>query len=370
MRITKAFLFAAVAILFVLGGSAYAYRPVIDLGTLGGDDSCAYSINDSGQIVGRADGRACLFDPTGGGDNIDLGSLGGDYSEARSINDSGQIVGMADDSACLFDPTGAGANTDLSGSFTSSRAYSINDDGQIVGVGVVLSYISDSQACIFDPTGGGDNTTLGPHWVPIGYWSKAAAYSINDSGQIVGHQAYPIGEYEQVACRFDYEDDWPLFLDDSLSSATSINNNGQIVGYSGISALPQQAYLFDPTGGGANTGLGTIDGYDHSIARCINDNDQIVGEAFTITGPPYTTISRACLFDPTGGGANTDLNTLIDPSCGWTLECAYSINNNGWIVGVGTNPDGDTHAYLLIPEPGCAALMIVGATILSLYRRK
>jgi probable HAF family extracellular repeat protein len=82
-------------------GSAQAYRPVIDLGTLGGTNSWASSINDSGQIVGQAytssDYRhACLFDPTGGGANIDLGTLSGyQFSSTGSINDSGQIVGEA-----------------------------------------------------------------------------------------------------------------------------------------------------------------------------------------------------------------------------------------------------------------------------------
>ena len=32
--------------------------------------------------------------------------------------------------------------------------------------------------------------------------------------------------------------------------------------------------------------------------------------------------SPATLFDPTGAGNNIDLNTLIDPATGWTLECA------------------------------------------------
>jgi hypothetical protein len=61
---------------------------------------------------------------------------------------------------------------------------------------------------------------------------------------------------------------------------------------------------------------------------------------------------RACLFDPTGGGNNIDLNTLIPPDSGWTLKYADSINNHGWIVGTGTNPDGFDRAYLLkIAEP-------------------
>jgi hypothetical protein len=71
------------------------------------------------------------------------------------------------------------------------------------------------------------------------------------------------------------------------------------------------------------------------------------------------------LFDPTGSGNNIDLNTLIDPGLGWTLEIAYSINDNGWIVGQGINPDGYTRAYLLIPEPATLALLGIGLLFLQ-----
>ena len=74
---------------------------VIDLGTLGGNYSRAYCINDNGQIVGFATNssgnyRANLFDPTGTGNNIDLGTLGDNYFNcAYSINNNSQIVGEA-----------------------------------------------------------------------------------------------------------------------------------------------------------------------------------------------------------------------------------------------------------------------------------
>lgn len=369
MKSIRAFLFAAVAILFVLGSSAQAYRDVIDLGTLGGDESVACSINDSGQIVGGS-GHACLFDPTGGGANIDLGSLGGSHSHAWSINNNGQIVGYAftgsgDYRACLFDATGGGANTDL-GTLGGhkSGAFSINDSGQIVGQAETpYPWWSDSYACIFDPTGDENNILIGtPDWIPLGYLSEAAAYSINDSGQIVGQQVSPISDL-QVACLFYPENVWPLFLDDNPSSALFINNNAQIVGYSGIFGLYYQACLFDPTGGGANTDLGTLGGVS-SLAWSINDSGQIVGRADNGSGDMH-----ACLFDPTGGGDNIDLNTLIDPSLSWTLQRAYSVNSDGWIVGGGISPDGYDHAYLLIPEPASAMIIALGGVFLSLRRR-
>lgn len=374
MRGIKIFFFAAVVIFFILCGSADAYYEVIDLGTLGGNESRAYSINDNGQIVGGAYNssnyhRACLFDTTGGGANTDLGTLGGDYSDARSINNNGQIVGWAEDSdlhACLFDSTGGGANIDLGaldGDFSS--ALSINDNGQIVGIVEIFDPFFISYACLFDPTGGGDNTLLGSPFSVDPINSSSYAYSINNSSEIVGQDVFRkslFGEFVtyNAACRYDLQSEGGLPLDDDTSCALSINNNGQIVGWTSLPTSAYRACLFDPTGGGDNTNLGTIDGYNYSKALSINDNGQIVGEVFT-PDFPEPAIHHACLFDPTGQGNNIDLNTLIDPSSGWELTQAYSINNNGWIVGWGINPDGYEHAYLLTPEPATIVLLGLGA---------
>jgi probable HAF family extracellular repeat protein len=45
-----------------------------------------------------------------------------------------------------------------------------------------------------------------------------------------------------------------------------------------------------------------------------------------------------------------DLNTLINPSFGWVLQQAFAINDDGQVTGFGTI-DGQTHAFLLTPEP-------------------
>jgi len=55
---------------------------ITDLGTLGGNYSIAWGINDGGQVVGYSEtssgaGRGCLWSQ---GDIIDLGTLGGKYS--------------------------------------------------------------------------------------------------------------------------------------------------------------------------------------------------------------------------------------------------------------------------------------------------
>ena len=146
------------------------------------------------------------------------------------------------------------------------------------------------------------------------------------------------------------------------SRANSINASGQVVGKADDSFGESHAVLFDSTGGGVNTDLGSLGGLN-SRAYSINDSGQIVGNAASSSGDNF-----ACLFDATGDADNIDLNALIDPTVGWTLEYAYSINNDGWIVGTGINPDGYEHAYLLTPEPTTLLLLGLGAVMVRKRR--
>jgi len=325
---------------------------IIDLGTLGGNFSSVVSINDAGRIVGESAHNqgwvhATLFDATGAGNNIDLGTLeGGGRSCALSISGAGQIVGTAFTSeglerATLFDPTGAGNNIDL-GTLGGdwSRARSVNDAGQIVGPADYGLGVWEYNACLFDTTGVGNNVDLGRLG---GDWS--VAYSINNTGQIVGKAQGSEGRSH--ATLFN-----PTGAGDNLdlgtlggdkSTALAINDSGRIVGLAENSSDDSRATLFDSTGAGNNIDLCTLGG-DESGAVAINDAGQIVGWAYN-SQRDY----RATLFDHTGAGNNIDLNTLIDPASGWILISAHDINNSGWIVGNGFNPQVAYHAFLLVP---------------------
>ena len=364
-------------------------------------EGVACSINNAGQVVGYSGTfpsniRPTLFDSSGSGYDVELG----DEGIAYSISQTGQIVGTSGARAILFDPTGNGENTDLG----TGIAYSINNSGQIVGTSSPLF----GRATLFDPTGGGENIDLGTLGGP-----DSGAYSINDGGQIVGWSRPGYGWIH--ATLFDPTGGGQnTNLDELGSGALSINNSSQIVGNTWFASDDSHATLFDPTGGGENLDLGTLDGLE-SYAYSINNNVQIVGYASymllsdsvsvtydttiysspvlfkpdynsrscfshmylkadtiiidpNIPQPSLDIVYRAIFFNHTGNGDNIALDDLIDPNLGWTLNTALCINDNGCIVGFGTNPAAEEHAYLLTPirEPLIEAEIEINPKTLNL----
>jgi len=179
---------------------------MINLGTLPQySHSEALSINQNGLIVGfaynpnsiniYADWRAVLFDSTGQGSNIDLGTLPGyKYAVALSVNNSGQIVGRAHNieeeygfyypRAVLFDPTGDGNNIDL-GSLPDcnySEAFCTNNKGQIVGR--AGTDIWGNYAVLFNSMHGGNNINLNDLINPASGWTLHLAWAINDNYRV------------------------------------------------------------------------------------------------------------------------------------------------------------------------------------------
>lgn len=235
-----------------------------DLGTLGGNQSWASAINNHGHVVGKAqtsggDRHAFLFD---GIVMQDVGTLlGGIDSEAEDINDSGQIVGGSEilnsgDTgiryplhAFLYD----GTMHDL-GSLPNrncSYATAINEIGQIVGG----SENYDGSSSIGGlPTGNGavhaflyyDGVMHDLGALPG--WENSFATDINDTGQIVGYaEATTMGDGGNDPWRaFLYDGTTMLNLNDlidpssgwTLYRAWGINNSGQIFG-TGANALGQ-----------------------------------------------------------------------------------------------------------------------------------
>ena len=362
------------AIQFAVAGSG-SYS-VLDLGTLpGGTNSYATGINNNGQVVGwstTASGYTHAFLYSGGA-MTDLGTLpGGSSSEAYGINNNGQVVGWSYTSSgathAFVYSGGAMTNLGTLAGCSSSAAYGINDNGQVVG----SSSGGTTNAFLYS---GGQMTNLGhlpvspPQWPIFMPVIGAAAYGINNNGQVVGW-SYAASGYQHA---FLYSSGTMTDLGTPsgyvASFASGINNNGQVVGcsYTGsmMSRNPYVAFLYS---GGVWTDLGALPGYSQSFASGINSNGQVVGYLYTMS------LFGSASYDAFlySGGTMVDLNTLIPANSGWDLEYASAINDNGQICGYGTNPSGQTDAFLLtpVPEPATWGLLLLGGVGFMLRKRR
>jgi probable HAF family extracellular repeat protein len=341
------------AVRFACGESYY----VKDLGTLGGNSSQAYALNNSGQVVGFSNisnnvyAHAVLFSGSGS-NNIDLDSQGpvSYVGEARGINDSGQIVGWAYTSSGRFEATlfTASGKVDLgdlcASSPTASEAQAINSSGTITGFADDCSFTA--QGCRFSGQGS-NNASLGG----IGGGINGVAYDINASGQIVGYGTRS-DNGAQHATLFSGLNNADLgTLGGFNSHAYGINNAGQIVG---DSALPGNsvfhAVLFSGTGSN-NIDLGSLGGIScHAYA--INNSGEIVGNSYPATN--NNSIYHAFIYK---NGVMSDINGLVLPGSGFSnirlIENGSrvpgrAINDSGQIAAV-AEISGLTHAVLLTP---------------------
>jgi probable HAF family extracellular repeat protein len=104
--------------------------------------------------------------------------------------------------------------------------------------------------------------------------------------------------------------------------------------------------------------LGTLGGA-FSTAYGINNSGQVVGESYISGGGQHA-------FLYSGSGSMQDLNDLINPASGWTLNVARSINDLGQIVGSGTI-GGRSHTFLLTPVPEPSTFVLLSIGILGLW---
>lgn len=208
-----------------------------DLGTLpdytGG--SCAFSINDSGQIVGCSskeedydnfpkDTRAFLYDK---GVMTGLGTLGGDYSKAVVINNSGLIAGISttatgETHAFLYED---GKMRDL-GSYKDFRYFEVNgmnESGELVGSMSADVNDNDPHAFYYKNGAFHDLGTFGG--------ASSIAHAVNNAGDIAGEYSlkgkshaflYSGGKMRDLTASVDTRA--------SLGAiATQMNNRGDIL---------------------------------------------------------------------------------------------------------------------------------------------
>jgi probable HAF family extracellular repeat protein len=303
--------------LFVFGLYHYAVPPaqaviqytITDLGMIT-DTNYISGIDNGGRVVGylsNEDGSMMAF-RTASNQPLNLttdnlGTLGGSFSYAFGINNNGQVVGGSLTSIDENHAFRTGANqpinpaTDDLGTLGGSMSYAlgINDSGHVVG----YASVSSDAIHAFRTA---PNQPINPNSDDLGTLGGALsyAYGINKAGQVVG---------------------------DALTS------DGADHAFRTAPNQPINPLTDD---------LGTLGG-DISNALSINNLGQVVGWSSTASG-----IQNAFLFS--GNGSMQDLNSLIDPASGWSLNSATGINELGQIVGSGIL-GSNAHAFLLTPVP-------------------
>jgi autotransporter-associated beta strand protein/probable HAF family extracellular repeat protein len=308
-----------VAMTNVIGGAyrglRYNRTSTDVLGTLGGNESLAFGINDAGSVVGRSDTstgfpHAVLWTPDGA--TTDLGTLGGLESEAYSINSAGQVTGYAQ----------------LADGYYHAYLYSA---GNMADVGqLLLSDCPNSYGLDINDAG---NLVV---WADKAYARDAYAYLYADGAMInLGN----LGGESGVA----------------VAVPVSLNNHNRVAGYSTTAVGTDHAFFFD---GARMNDLGTLGG-NWSYALALNNSDVVVGGAFA--DPDDVTYHAFAYF----GGPLVDLNSRLDASgSGWVLEEATSINDSGQIVGTGTF-GLEYHGFLL--DPIWSTLAVTGLPVQTFH---
>ena len=259
---------------------------LVQLGTLGGDESYPVAVNDRGQVVGvseTADGEfhAFFWDD---GVMIDLAP---DYasSAASDINNKGQVVFQRAPAggpveSVLWSPTAT-----ISLGIVNARF--VNEKGQVAGTVLTLD----------DPAGPNTNPFLWDSGVrtdmgPIPNWgTDSRVVDLNDKGAVLGTGLGP----ESFELGFVWSGGVITPVGDPTAfggnGVVDINNRGQVLG----ADFTTGAFLWES---GVTTYLGSVPGRGPSEPAALNERGWVAGTSLIEGGDERgVPVARRCVHD-------------------------------------------------------------------------
>jgi probable HAF family extracellular repeat protein len=330
----------------------------------------AKALNDNGQVVGyfgvgpfiegaRTPAHAFLYS---GGVVQDLfpNDSSTTFSEANAVNAQGQVVGDHRASPGGYAQAFLRENgqTKLLSplEFTppeaaAAAAFGINDSGQIVGAAMTPDF--QVHAFLLTPPIA-FATDLNPDRTLPYFWSQALA--LNAAGQIVGTFTKPgiSGDGFDTQESFFWDGQGFRYPEDLPGgrgfTPAAINASGQVAGFTTSDGQLPRAVVYDGVGLTelANPGDATA-----TRAFGINAAGVVVGSATLADGT-----SRAVVWHD---GAAYDLNSLLASQPGLPLREASAVSDAGQIVAWGGGYGSPIRSFLLTPAvPSTPATSIEG----------